>query len=68
MTKIVEVYLHLTFNLHYLLLFTLIFSHIKKNVYEHFTRQELEQRILYRRYTEQFKLHFTDIHKSKIEY
>ena len=25
-------------------------------------------KVLYRRYTEQFKLHFTDIHKSKIKY
>ena len=25
-------------------------------------------RVLYRQYTEQFKLHFTDIHKSKIKY
>ena len=25
-------------------------------------------RVLYRRYTEQFELHFTDIHKSKIKY
>ena len=24
--------------------------------------------VLYRWYTEQFKLHFTDIHKSKIKY
>ena len=37
-------------------------------MYAHFTRRELEHNILYRRYTEQFKLHFTDIHKSKIEY
>ena len=37
-------------------------------MYAHFTRQELEHKILYRRYTEQFKLHFTDIRKSKTEY
>ena len=37
-------------------------------MYAHFTWRELEHNILYRRYTEQFKLHFTDIHKSKIEY
>ena len=44
-----------------------IFSEIKKNVRTF--RQELEHKILYRsRYTEQFKLHFTDKHKSKIEY
>ena len=47
-----------------LTLFIKIFSH----TYAHFTRQELKNRILYKRYTEQFKLHFTDIHKSKIEY
>ena len=40
----------------------------KKKTYAHFIRQELEHRILYRWYTEQFKLHFTDMHKSKIEY
>ena len=37
-------------------------------MYANFTRQKLEHRILYRRYTEQFKLHFTDIHKSKVKY
>ena len=38
-------------------------------MYAYFIRQELEHKILYRsRYTEQFKLHFTDKHKSKIEY
>ena len=33
-------------------------------MYADFSRQELEQRVLYRRYTEQFKLHFTDLRKS----
>ena len=66
MTKIVWVYLCISLHLAYII-YQNIQSH-KKKTYAHFTRQELEHRILYRWYTEEFKLHFTDIHKSKIEY
>ena len=41
---------------------------IQSHKEKHFTRQELEHRILYRRYAEQFKLHFRDIQKRKIEF
>ena len=65
MIKTVSVYLYLSLHLAYI-----IYQNIQsqRKTYAHFTRQELEHRILYRRYTEQFKLHFTDIHNSKIEY
>ena len=44
-----------------------IFSHMWKTTYTHFTRQEVEQGILYRRCTEQFKIHFRDVHNGEIE-
>ena len=43
------------------------FSHIKKNVHV-FRSTRTQHLILYRRCTEQFKLSFTDIHKTKKEY
>ena len=41
-------------------------SHKEKRT--HISLDKNSNRILYRRYTEQFKLHFTDKNKSKIEY
>ena len=38
-----------------------------KTTYTHFTRQEVDRGILYRRGTEQFKIDFRDVHKSEIE-
>ena len=61
------VYLYISLHLAYIIYLNTQLH--KENVdYAYFTRQELEHRILYRRNTEQFKLHFTDIQKSKIQY
>ena len=58
----------LSCSLHYLYILYLYSVTKKKKTYAHFTRQEIEHKLLYRRYAEQFKLHFTYIRKSKIEY
>ena len=57
--------------IHKLTLFKLIkiFSHLKKKVRAHISHDKTSNTEFYRDdNTEQFKGHFTDIHKSKIEY
>ena len=57
----ISLFIHkLTFSLHYLSKYSVT----SRKTYAPFTRQELGHRVLYKRYTEQFKLHFTDVHKS----
>ena len=38
-----------------------------KTTYAHFARQEVEQGILYKRYDEQFKIHFRDVNNGELE-
>ena len=40
---------------------------MRKTTYTHFTRQEVEQEILYRQYTEQFKIQFRDVNNGELE-